>query len=65
MATVKSTKTWTMKKAKAKFRKVLRLAERDGPQKITRRGKETVYVMSYEDWIKATSASSTRTRSKK
>ncbi len=59
MTTVKSTKTWTMTEARAKFCEVLRLAERDGPQKITRRGKETVYVMSYEDWVKTTAPNST------
>jgi antitoxin Phd len=48
-------KTWTMTEARAKFYELLRLAEHEGPQEVTRRGKDAVLVMSYEDWIKATS----------
>lgn len=47
-------KTWTVAEAKAKFSEVLEKAEREGPQRITRRGEETVVVVSKKEWERRT-----------
>ena len=47
-------KTWTVAEAKAKFSEVLEKAEKEGPQRITRRGEETVVVVSKKEWERRT-----------
>jgi prevent-host-death family protein len=42
--------TWTVAAAKAKLSEVIDRALVDGPQTITRRGRETVIVVSAEEW---------------
>ncbi|MGE0716999.1 MAG: type II toxin-antitoxin system Phd/YefM family antitoxin [Alphaproteobacteria bacterium] len=37
---------WKLEDAKARFSEVVRLAEREGPQRVTRRGKDAVVVIS-------------------
>ena len=37
---------WSIAEAKARFSEVVRRAERDGPQAVTRHGGVTVYVVS-------------------
>jgi prevent-host-death family protein len=41
---------WTVAEAKAKLSEVIERAEKSGPQKITRRGREAVVVVSAEEW---------------
>jgi prevent-host-death family protein len=41
---------WQVQTAKAKFSEVFRLARTEGPQRITRQGKEGVVMMSYEQY---------------
>ena len=42
--------TWTVAAAKAKLSEVIDRALADGPQTITRRGRETVVIVSAEEW---------------
>ncbi len=42
--------TWTVAAAKAKLSEVIDRALADGPQTITRRGRETVVVVSADEW---------------
>ena len=42
--------TWTVAAAKAKLSEVIDRALADGPQTITRRGHETVVVVSADEW---------------
>ncbi len=46
--------TWTVAEAKAKFSEVLQKAEKEGPQRITRRGEEAVVVVSKKEWERKT-----------
>jgi prevent-host-death family protein len=52
MVTAESTimPTWTVAAAKAKLSEVIDRALADGPQTITRRGRETVVVVSADEW---------------
>jgi antitoxin Phd len=43
---------WQMQTAKARFSEVFRLARTEGPQIITRRGREAVVVISIESYHK-------------
>jgi prevent-host-death family protein len=43
-------KSWTVAEAKAKFSKVIDQAESQGPQTITRNGRSTVVLVSFEEW---------------
>jgi prevent-host-death family protein len=43
---------WTVAAAKAKFSEVIDRALSDGPQTITRRGREEVVVVSAAEWTK-------------
>jgi prevent-host-death family protein len=45
---------WTVAEAKAKFSEVIEKAEKNGPQKITRHGKDAVVVVSAKDWERKT-----------
>jgi prevent-host-death family protein len=41
---------WSVAEAKAKFSEVIDKARRDGPQRVTRHGKDAVVVVSADDW---------------
>lgn len=41
---------WTVAEAKAKFSEVLERAEKEGPQRITKHGRETALVVSARTW---------------
>lgn len=41
---------WTVAEAKAKFSEVLERAEKEGPQRITKHGKDAVVVVSAATW---------------
>ena len=45
---------WALQDAKNRFSEVVESAQRQGPQTITRRGKETAVLMSMEDFRKLT-----------
>lgn len=45
-----STKIWPVQDAKARFSELLDACERDGPQVVTRRGKETAVLVPVADW---------------
>ena len=46
--------TWALQDAKNRFSEVVESALREGPQTITRRGKETAILISVEDFQKLT-----------
>lgn len=41
---------WQLQEAKARFSEVVEASLREGPQWITRRGKETAVLVSAEQW---------------
>lgn len=43
---------WAATEAKARFSELIRRAENDGPQTVTRSGKATVMVVSTAEWRK-------------
>lgn len=43
---------WTVAEAKAKFSEVLERADKEGPQEITKHGREAVVVVSAREWKK-------------
>ncbi|MCK6584068.1 MAG: type II toxin-antitoxin system Phd/YefM family antitoxin [Anaerolineales bacterium] len=43
---------WQLQDAKNKFSEVIERALKHGPQLITRRGKKTVIIMSYEEYAR-------------
>ncbi|HXL21835.1 MAG TPA: type II toxin-antitoxin system Phd/YefM family antitoxin [Candidatus Dormibacteraeota bacterium] len=45
-----SRESWTVAEAKAKFSEVLECARKDGPQRITRNGREAAVIVSSEEW---------------
>ena len=45
---------WAVADAKARLSEVIARALADGPQTITRRGRETVVVVSAEEWARKT-----------
>lgn len=45
-----SDRTWQLQDAKARLSELIDKAESDGPQIVTRRGKETVVVVSVDTW---------------
>jgi antitoxin Phd len=45
---------WQLQTAKAKFSEVFRLARTEGPQRITRQGKEAVVMISDEEYHQLT-----------
>lgn len=47
-------RVWQLQEAKNKFSEVVDQALRDGPQVVTRRGAETVVVLSYEEYRRLT-----------
>jgi prevent-host-death family protein len=50
---------WTLANAKARLSEVVEKASREGPQTITRNGKETAAVVSSEEWSRKTSRKGT------
>ena len=44
--------TWSLQDAKARFSEVVRLAETQGPQRVTRHGDEAVVVVSASEYRK-------------
>jgi antitoxin Phd len=51
--------TWALQDAKNRFSELVEQAIHDGPQIVTRRGKETVVVLSVEAFQKLTASQST------
>jgi antitoxin Phd len=49
--------TWSAAEAKAKFSEVVEKAQHQGPQRITRHGKDAVVVVSAEAWASVTARS--------
>jgi antitoxin Phd len=47
-------RTWQLQEAKNRLSEVVEGALREGPQVITRRGKETAVVLSYDDYRRMT-----------
>ncbi|MGB2672221.1 MAG: type II toxin-antitoxin system Phd/YefM family antitoxin [Candidatus Acidiferrum sp.] len=45
---------WSVAEAKAKLSEVIERAQKTGPQKITRHGKEAAIVVSAEEWSRKT-----------
>lgn len=45
-------KKWQLQEAKNKFSEVVRKATEEGPQTITKHGKESVVILSVEDYKK-------------
>lgn len=43
---------WTLANAKARLSEVIALANREGPQTITKNGRSTAVVVSIEEWEK-------------
>jgi len=50
----KPRRTWQLQTAKARFSEVFRLAHSQGPQRITRQGKEAVVVLPAEQFERLT-----------
>lgn len=50
MATTK----WTVAEAKAKFSEVIQRAQSEGPQTITRNGREAAVLVAAEEWERKT-----------
>ncbi len=46
--------TWTVAEAKARFSEVLDRVVSGGPQVITRKGRVTAIIVSFEEWKKKT-----------
>jgi len=44
--------TWSLQDAKARFSEVVRLAETQGPQHVTRHGDEAVVILSVDEYRK-------------
>jgi antitoxin Phd len=55
--TIKVEQDWQLHTAKAKFSEVFRLARTQGPQRITRQGKEGVVMISDEQYRRLTAKS--------
>ncbi len=51
--------TWSLAEAKAKFCEVVDLAQRSGPQHVTKNGKDAVVVVSVEEWGRRVNAPAT------
>lgn len=47
-------RTWAVAEAKARFSEVINRALAEGPQTITRKGKNAVVVVSAEEWQRKT-----------
>ena len=51
---VMTEKGWSIAEAKARLSEVIDQALRDGPQRITRRGRDVAVVVSAEEWDRKT-----------
>ena len=49
--------TWSVAEAKAKFSEVVEKARAEGPQHITKNGKDAVVMVSAQAWARATGRS--------
>ncbi len=49
-------KKWQLQDAKARFSEVFRLARENGPQRVTKHGREAVVVLSAEEFARLTAA---------
>lgn len=49
-----ATRKWTVAQAKAKFSEVIDRAQSDGPQTITRNGREAAVLVNVEEWERKT-----------
>jgi antitoxin Phd len=49
-------KKWQLQDAKARFSEVFRLARENGPQRVTKHGREAVVVLSAEEFARLTGA---------
>jgi prevent-host-death family protein len=49
-----ATDTWTVAEAKAKFSEVIDQAHAQGPQTITRNGRQAVVIVAAEEWYRKT-----------
>lgn len=54
-------KTWLVKDARARFSDVIDAALAGEPQRIARRGREAVVVVSEEEWTRRTSSETRKT----
>ena len=48
------TQSWTVAQAKARLSEVIELAKSEGPQTITRHGREAVVVVAADEWERKT-----------
>lgn len=46
----RTTATWSVAEAKAKFSEVVERAKTDGPQRVTKNGRDAVVVVSAAEW---------------
>lgn len=46
----RTTDTWSIAEAKAKFSEVVERAKHEGPQRVTKNGRDAVVVVSAEEW---------------
>ena len=46
--------TWQLQEAKSRFSEVVELSLEEGPQMVTRRGRETVVILSAKDYRRMT-----------
>jgi prevent-host-death family protein len=51
---VAASKNWSVAQAKARLSEVIERAVNEGPQTITRHGRETAVVVSAEEWARKT-----------
>jgi prevent-host-death family protein len=47
---VKAKKVWSLAQAKSRLSEVIRHAEREGPQTVTRHGRAAAVIVAAEDW---------------
>lgn len=48
----RATDTWSLAEAKAKFSEVVERATHEGPQRVTKNGRDAVVVISAEEWAR-------------
>ena len=48
--TAKRRQTWSLAEAKSQLSEIIRKAERDGPQTVTRHGRKAAVIVAAEDW---------------
>lgn len=51
---IKPAESWSVATAKARFSELIERARSDGPQTVTRNGREAVVVVSAEEWQRRT-----------